>query len=83
MPLKRREQMETGKMTVEIGEKFANCLTGRVYRVGLINKEWVVLESEDGSNQVLTGRVSLGAFYSRTGDETHKRIFKRKEETYP
>ena len=83
MPLKRRKQMETGKMTVEIGERFANCLTGRVYRVGLINKEWVVLESEDGSSQVLTGRVSLSAFYSRPGDEIHKRSSKRKEETYP
>ena len=75
--------METGKMKVEIGEKFANCLTGRVYRVGLINKEWVVLESEDGSSQVLTGRVSLSAFYSRSEDETRKRNFKRREETYP
>jgi hypothetical protein len=75
--------METGRMKVEMGERFANCLTGRVYRVGLINKEWVVLESEDGSSQVLTGRVSLSAFYSRPGDETPKRSSKRKEETYP
>ena len=55
--------METGKLKVEIGEKFANCMTGRVYRVGLINKEWVVLESEDGLSQVLTGRVTLGSLY--------------------
>jgi hypothetical protein len=55
--------METGKLKVEIGEKFANCMTGRVYRVGLINKEWVVLESEDGSSQVLTGRGTLGSLY--------------------
>jgi hypothetical protein len=75
--------METGRMKVEMGERFANCLTGRVYRVGLINKEWVVLESEDGSSQVLTGRVSLSAFYSRSGDGTRKRNFKRREETYP
>jgi hypothetical protein len=75
--------METGKLKVEIGERLANCLTGRVYRVGLINKEWVVLESEDGSNQVLTGRVSLSSFYSKPGNEVGKRSFKRKEETYP
>jgi hypothetical protein len=49
----------------------------------MINKEWVVLESEDGSSQVLTGRVDLTDFYSRSGDETPKRNFKRKEETYP
>ena len=75
--------METGKLKVGIGERLANCLTGQVYRVGLINKEWVVLESEDGSSQVLTGRVSLSAFYTRPGDETHKWSSKRKEETYP
>ena len=73
------KQMETEKIRVEIGEKFTNCLTGRVYRVGTINKEWVVLESEDGSSQVLTGRASLSAFYSRPGNEAGK----RKEETYP
>jgi len=83
MPLKKRRTGGHGKMKVEIGEKFTNCLTGRVYRVGLINKEWVVLESEDGSSQVLTGRVGLTDFYSRSGDETPKRNFKRKEETYP
>jgi len=49
MPLKKRKTGGHGKMKVEIGEKFTNCLTGRVYRVGMINKEWVVLESEDGS----------------------------------
>jgi hypothetical protein len=75
--------METERVKVEIGEKFANCLTGRVYRVGLINKEWVVLESEDGSSQVLTGRVALSAFYSRSGDGIRKRNFKRKKEIYP
>jgi hypothetical protein len=75
--------METERVKVQVGEKFANCLTGRVYRVGLINKEWVVLESEDGSSQVLTGRVSLSAFYSRPGENTPKRSSKRKEETYP
>ena len=83
MPLKKRRTGGHGKMKVEIGERFANCLTGRVYRVGLINKEWVVLESEDGSSQVLTGRASLSAFYSRPGNEAGKRSFKRKEETYP
>ena len=83
MPLKKRRTGGHGKMKVEIGEKFTNCLTGRVYRVGMINKEWVVLESEDGSGQVLTGRVGLTNFYSRSGDETRKRNFKRKEETYP
>jgi len=83
MPLKKRRTGGHGKMKVEIGEKFTNCLTGRVYRVGMISKEWVVLESEDGSSQVLTGRVGLTDFYSRSGDETRKRNFKRKEETYP
>lgn len=75
--------METGKLKVEIGEEFASCLTGRVYRVGLINKEWIVLESEDGSSQVLTGRVGLNDFYSRHGEDTRERNPKRKEETYP
>jgi len=75
--------METQRAKVEIGERFANCLTGRVYRVGLIEKEWVVLESEDGTSQVLTGRVSLSALYSRPGNESRKRSSTRKEETYP
>jgi hypothetical protein len=75
--------METERVKVEMGERFAKCLTGRVYRVGLINKEWVVLESEDGSSQVLTGRVALSAFYSRSGDGIRKRNFKRKKEIYP
>ena len=70
--------METEKMKVEIGERFSKYLTGRVYRVGLINKEWIVLESEDGSSQVLTGRGSLGTFYSKPWDETRKRISERK-----
>jgi hypothetical protein len=26
------------------------CLTGRIYKVGMIKKEWVALESEDGLN---------------------------------
>ena len=55
--------MEAGKLKVGIGERLANCLTGQVYRVGLINKEWVVLESEDGLSQVLTERISLGSLY--------------------
>ena len=75
--------METERVKVEIGEKFANCLTGRVYRVGMTNKEWVILESEDGSSQVLTGRVSLASPYSRPGDETLKSSPKRKGKTYP
>ena len=84
MDLNRRKTDGNGKdMKVETGEKFGNCLTGRVYRVGMIKKEWVALESEDGSNQVLTGRVGLSAFYSRSGDETRKRNSKRREETYP
>ena len=49
-------------MKLEIGAMFTNYLTGRVNRVGMIKKEWVALESEDGLNQVLTGRVSLGTF---------------------
>ena len=82
-PINGRRPMETGRMKLEIGETFANCLTGRVYRVGLINKEWAVLESEDGLSQVLTGRVSLSAFYSRSGDETRRRNSKRREEPCP
>ena len=40
MPLKKRRTGGNGKdMKVEIGEKFANCLTGRVYKVGMIKKE--------------------------------------------
>jgi hypothetical protein len=81
MPLKKRRTGGHGKMKLEIGGKFTNCLTGRVYRVGMINKEWVVLESEDRSSQVLTGRVGLTDFYSRSGDKTRKSDSKTKEET--
>ena len=70
-------------MKVEIGERFANCLTGRVYRVGLINKEWVVLESEDGSSQVLTGRASLVPFTADPEMKLEKGVSKEKKKHIP
>ena len=43
-------------MTLNTGNRVKNILTGKVYRVKKINKDWVLLQAEDGSSQVLTGK---------------------------
>jgi hypothetical protein len=45
------------------GEKFRSKITGRVYNLIKTVDQMVVLETPDGTNQVLTGLDSLTVFY--------------------
>ena len=51
-------------MKLSEGDKLRNILTGRSYAVKKINKEWVLLRAEDGSSQVLTGKMHLDFIYT-------------------
>ena len=41
-------------MIPKVGEKVKNRSNGKVYRVKLIKNEWILLEGENESNQILT-----------------------------
>jgi hypothetical protein len=56
-------------MTLNEGNPIKNILTGKVYRVKKINKDWVLLQAEDGSGQVLTGKMGLKFIYAWEGVE--------------
>ena len=56
-------------MTLNEGNKVKNLLTGKVYKVKKINKDWVLLQAEDGLSQVLTGKMSLKFMYAWEGVE--------------
>ncbi len=56
-------------MTIKEGKKIRNILTGRVYEVKRINREWVLLQAEDGLSQVLTGKMGLKFMYACDGAE--------------
>jgi hypothetical protein len=45
------------------GDRIRNILNGKVYEVQKITREWVVLYAEDGSSQVLTGKMGLRLGY--------------------
>jgi hypothetical protein len=45
------------------GDRIRNILNGKVYEVQKITREWVVLYAEDGSSQVLTGKMGLKFAY--------------------
>lgn len=46
-------------MTLKEGNRIKNLLTGKIYEVKKINREWVLLQTEDGLSQALTGKMSL------------------------
>jgi hypothetical protein len=46
------------------GDRIRNILNGKVYGVQKVTKEWVVLNAEDGSSQVLTGKMGLKFGYT-------------------
>jgi len=50
-------------MSLIVGDKFRNKLTGRIYEVKLVGDRMIVLESEDKSNQVLMVEDNLKFFY--------------------
>ena len=56
-------------MTLNEGNRVKNILTGKVYKVKKINKDWVLLQAEDGSSQVLTGKMGLKFIYAWEGVE--------------
>ena len=45
------------------GDRMESLLTGKVYEVKIIKEGFAVLESPDGSNQVLTEKGNLKLFY--------------------
>ncbi len=50
-------------MTLKAGNRLKNILTGKVYEIKKVNKEWVLLQAEDGLSQVLTGKMGLKFMY--------------------
>jgi hypothetical protein len=56
-------------MTLYEGNRIKNILTGKVYQVKKINKDWVLLQAEDRSSQVLTGKMGLKFIYAWGGVE--------------
>jgi hypothetical protein len=56
-------------MTLNEGNRVKNILTGKVYEVKKINKEWVLLQAEDESSQVLAGKMGLKFMYAWEGLE--------------
>ena len=50
---------------ITLGERVKRKFTGKVYRVGRIMEDWILLEEEGGISQVLTGRKNLELFFTR------------------
>ena len=51
------------------GEKTRSILTGKIYEVKIVEDCSVVLESLDGSSQVLTEKDNLKLFYEMAGNQ--------------
>ncbi len=51
------------------GEKRRSILTGKIYEVKTVEDWSVVLESLDGSSQVLTEKGNLNLFYEQVENE--------------
>ncbi len=63
-------------MNTMTGDKLRNNLTGTRYRVKVIKGKLVVLETEDGSSQLLTGKDCLKLFYQKIENaEMRKQLF--------
>lgn len=56
-------------MRIKERDRIRSNLTGKVYKVKRIKDRMVVLESEDGSNQVLTEKENLKLFYEKVENE--------------
>ncbi len=52
-------------MTAHEHNTFRSKITGNVYEVKKIVKEMVILESLDGTSQVLTDLNNIGLFYEK------------------
>jgi len=49
---------------LRIGKKYRSIVTGKSYQIKMIKDQMVVLESENGLNQVLTNKENLQLFYT-------------------
>ena len=52
-------------MTMHESERFRSKITGNVYEVKKIANEMIVLESLNGTSQVLTELSNMGLFYEK------------------
>ncbi len=57
-----------------IGDKFRSIFTGRVYAVKLLDGRMVLMESDDKSSRVLTGKDNLKTFYQRLAQENRPQV---------
>ncbi len=55
-------------MTAMTGDRLRSNLTGTMYRIKVIKGKLVVLETEDGSSQMLTVKDSIKLFYQKIGN---------------
>ena len=62
-------------MTAMTGDRLRSNLTGTMYKVKVIKGRLVVLETEDGSTQMLTGKDSLKLFYKKIEKVKRKKCF--------
>jgi len=56
-------------MTLHEGNRVKNILSGKAYQVKKITKDWVLLQVEGGSSQLLTGKMSLRFMFAWEGVE--------------
>lgn len=54
---------------LRIGKKYRSIVTGKTYQIKMIKDQMVVLESENGLNQVLTNKENLHLFYTVISNE--------------
>jgi hypothetical protein len=57
-------------METKVGETVRRILNGMEYQVKKIVEKMVVLESQDGKNQILTDLDNLTLFYKKEGEKT-------------
>jgi len=64
-------------MKIREGEVFKNSIDGADFIVKKVVNDWVVLQTQDGKRQILTGVHTLPSlFYLKKGeDESGNRIF--------
>jgi len=62
-------------MTINEGDRLKSNLTGKVYKVKMVKVKQVILESEDGSSQVLTEVENLKLFYEKVKNESREKGF--------
>ncbi len=56
-------------METKVGDTVRSILNGMEYQVKKIVEKMVVLESQDGKNQILTDLDNLTLFYKKEGEK--------------